>query len=350
MLLAGDIGGTKTNLAVFSSETGARAPLAEATFPSGRYPSLEALVRAFLSQVDLKVEQASFGVAGPVAAGQATITNLDWAMDEAQLQESLHLSAVRLLNDLDAIAHALPFLEPADLHTLNEGQPAPGRTIAVIAPGTGLGEAFLTWDGSRYRPHASEGGHADFAPTNLFEIELLCYLQEGLGFEHVSYERVCSGRGLPNIYAHLKDSGFAGEPAWLAEQLAAAGDPTPVIVNAALRSFGYPFDFAQGIAQDSALDGKGPCELCVATLNAFVSILGAEAGNLALKVLATGGVYLGGGIPPRILPALEQERFLEAFRRKGRFSDLLARVPVHVILNPKVALLGAACHGLENSP
>ncbi len=337
MLLAGDIGGTKTNLAVFSPESGPRAPLAEATFPSGRYPSLETLVREFLSQADLQVERASFGVAGPVVAGRATITNLDWVMDETQLQEALDLSSVRLLNDLDAIAHAVPFLDPADLHTLNAGQPATGgpfglaqgRAIAVVAPGTGLGEAFLTWDGSRYRTHASEGGHADFAPANLFEIGLLRYLQERLGFEHVSYERVCSGRGLPNIYAYLKDSGYAEEPAWLAEQLAAADDPTPVIVNAALAR---------------------ECELCIATLDAFVSILGAEAGNLALKVVATGGVYLGGGIPPRILPALEQGRFMAAFRRKGRFSDLLARVPVHVILNPKVALLGAACHGLENFP
>ncbi|MFB0537013.1 MAG: glucokinase [Anaerolineae bacterium] len=334
MLLAGDIGGTKTNLAVFSPEDGPRAPLAEATFPSANYPSLEALVREFLSQVALKVDRASFGVAGPVAAGRTTVTNLPWVMDETQLRETLNLSSVRLLNDLNAIAHAVPFLEPADLHTLNVGQPTSGGAIAVIAPGTGLGEAFLTWDGSRYRPHASEGGHSDFAPTNLFEVELLRYLQDR--FEHVSYERVCSGRGLPNIYAYLKDSGYADEPAWLTEQLAEADDPTPVIVNAALRP-----------AQDAALDSEKPCALCVAALNAFVSILGAEAGNLALKVLASGGVYLGGGIPPRILPALEQERFMKAFRHKGRMSDLLARMPVHVILNPKVAVLGAACHGLE---
>ena len=326
MLLAGDIGGTKTNLAVFSPEDGPRAPLAEATFPSADYPSLEALVHEFLSQVSLPVERASFGVAGPVVASRATITNLPWVMEETQLREALNLSSVRLLNDLNAIAHAVPFLEPADLHTLNAGQQAPSGAMAVVAPGTGLGEAYLTWDGTRYRPHASEGGHADFAPTSPFEVELLRYLQDR--FEHVSYERVCSGRGLPNIYAYLKDSGYADEPAWLTEQLAAADDPTPIIVN-------------------TALDSQRPCELCVATLNAFVSILGAETGNLALKVLASGGVYLGGGIPPRILPALEQERFMEAFRRKGRMSDLLARMPVHVILNPKVALLGAACHGLE---
>jgi len=326
MLLAADIGGTKTNLAIFSPEAGPRAPLAEARFPSADYPSLEALVREFLSQVDVEVEWASFGVAGPVVAGRATITNLPWVMEEEQLQATLSLSSARLLNDLAAIAHAVPFLESADLHTLNEGQPTPGGAIAIVAPGTGLGEAFLTWDGSRYRPHASEGGHADFAPTNPLEIELLRYLQHR--FQHVSYERVCSGRGLPNIYAFLKHSGYADEPDWLAEQLAAADDPTPVIVN-------------------TALDREKTCELCVATLDTFVSILGAEAGNLALKVLASGGVYLSGGIPPRILPALEQERFMEAFRSKGRMSDLLARVPVHVILNPKVALLGVACHGLE---
>lgn len=326
MLLAGDIGGTKTTLAVFSPETGPRAPLSETTFPSTRYPSLEALVSEFLCQVGLKVERGSFGVAGPVVAGKAEITNLPWVVDERQLEEALRLSSVRLLNDLTATAHAVPVLEPADLHTLNVGQRAPGGAIAVIAPGTGLGEAFLTWDGSRYRPHASEGGHADFAPTNPFEVELLRYLQDR--FEHVSYERVCSGRGLPNIYAYLRDSGYADEPAWLAEQLAAADDPTPVIINA-------------------ALDIEEPCELCVATLNAFVSILGGEAGNLALKVLASGGVYLGGGIPRRILPALKDERFMRAFGRKGRMSGLLASVPVHVILNRKVALLGAACHGLE---
>jgi glucokinase len=223
-----------------------------------------------------------------------------------------------------------PFLvlEPGDLHTLNAGQVVAGGAIAVIAPGTGLGEAFLTWDGARYRAHTSEGGHADFAPTNEFEIGLLRYVQQR--FRHVSFERVCSGKGLPNIYAYLKDSGYAEEPQWLAERLAQANDPVPTIVNAALES-----------------DQDARCELCIAALNAFVSILGAEAGNLALKVLATGGVYLGGGIPPRILSYLEGEPFLQAFRRKGRFTDLLSRVPLQVILNPNVALLGAACHGFE---
>jgi glucokinase len=326
MLLAGDVGGTKTNLALFLPEAGIRKPLAEATFPSGRYPSLQALVQEFLEQVDVQVERASFGVAGPVVAGRVEATNLPWVMDEAQLEQALDLPSVRLLNDLDAIAHAVPWLEADDLHTLHQGEPVSGGNLAVIAPGTGLGEAFLTWDGSRYLPYGCEGGHADFGPVDPLQLDLLRYLLER--FEHVSYERICSGRGLPNIYAYLKDSGQAEEPAWLVERLSQADDPTPIIVK-------------------NALDQDNACELCVATLNMFVAVLGAEAGNLALKVLATGGVYLGGGIPPRILPILEEGPFLAAFRRKGRFDDLLTNIPIHVILNPKSALLGAACHGLE---
>ncbi len=327
MLLAGDIGGTKTNLAVFSDETGWRAPYAETTFPSANYPSLEALVREFLTQHGFSVDRASFGVAGPVVAGHATITNLPWMMDEKHLQQELHIPSVHLLNDLDAIAHAVPYLESEDLHTINQGQPVSGGAIAVIAPGTGLGEGFLTWEGSRYHAHTSEGGHADFAPTNALEIELLRYVMQR--FPHVSFERVCSGKGLPNIYAYLKDTGYAEEPPWLAEQLAAAQDRTPIIMN-------------------NALDKENATRLCVGTLNTFVSILAAEAGNLALKVMATGGVYIGGGIPPRIISYLGSKGFMRVFTHKGRFTQLLASVPVHVILNPKVALLGAARHGFEH--
>jgi glucokinase len=326
MLLAGDIGGTKANLAIFSSETGWRVPYAEATFPSANYSSLETLVHEFLAQHDFAIDRASFGVAGPVVAGRANITNLSWMMEVTQLQQELHIPSVRLLNDLDAIAHAVPYLKSQDLHTLNKGQAVSGGAIAVIAPGTGLGEAFLTWDGSRYQAHTSEGGHADFAPANSLQVELLRYLMTR--FPHVSFERVCSGKGLPNIYDYLKDSGYAEEPQWLAEQLATTRDRSPIIVN-------------------NALDKENACKLCVATLNTFVSILAAEAGNLALKVLATGGLYVGGGIPPRILYYLESERFMKAFTHKGRFTQILAQMPVHVILNPKVALLGAAIHGFE---
>ncbi|MBI3461077.1 glucokinase [Candidatus Acetothermia bacterium] len=327
LLLAGDLGGTKTNLMIFSSEIGPREPLKEATFPSAQYPSLEALVSDFLSQANLKIERASFGVAGPVVSGQAKITNLPWVMNETQLSKALNLFSVRLLNDLKAIACAVPHLQPEDVATLNAGEPVKGGPMAVIAPGTGLGEAFLIWNGSRYRAHASEGGHADFAPNNSLEAELYKFLEKHFG--HVSYERVCAGIGIPNIYAFLQKSGYAEEPAWLAKQLATAKDPTPIIMNA-------------------AMDGKRLCKLCTKTLEIFVAVLGAEAGNLALKVLATGGIYLGGGIPPRIMPVLKQEQFMKSFQGKGRLSNLMAKMPVHVILNPKAALLGAAYAGLEN--
>jgi glucokinase len=323
MLLAGDIGGTKTELAVFSPDNGPHEPLAESRFASAAYPGLVAMVGEFLDRVEYEVDRATFGVAGPVIQNRVEVTNLPWIVDAEVLREELGLSSVTLLNDLAAIANGVPRLKPDEVHTLKQGRRDPAGAIAVIAPGTGLGEAFLTWDGDRYRPHASEGSHVDFAPSNPRQMQLLRYLWPR--FEHVSYELVCSGMGIPNLYAYFRNGGYAEEPDWLAEQLAQAEDPTPIIVNAALEE---------------------RSELCVLTLNTFVSILGAEAGNLALKVMATGGVYLGGGIPPRILPALEQGAFLEAFHRKGRLEDVLIDVPVHVILDSDIALFGTACYGL----
>ena len=327
MLLAGDVGGTKTALAVFSAERGPRQPLAKATFSSGRYPSFEAVALEFMQSVRVPVDRAAVGVAGPVVDGRVTGTNLPWDLDEIELQESLKLRSVRLLNDLEAIANAVPILSKDDVATLSAGQPEAQGAMAVVAPGTGLGEAFLVWDGSRYLACPSEGGHTDFGPNSSLQVGLLRYLQERFG--HVSYERVCSGMGLPNIYAYLRDSCHVEEPPWLAERLSAASDPTPIIVSA-------------------ALDEASPCQICAVTLDAFVAILGAEAGNLALRVLATGGVYLGGGIPPRILPALRGARFLRAFQGKGRLSYVVASMPVHVILNPEAGLLGAARYGLSS--
>ncbi|MGQ9785146.1 MAG: glucokinase [Anaerolineae bacterium] len=326
MLLAGDIGGTKTTLAIISPEAGMRHPLAEATFASQAYASLTQLATEFLRQTGCHVDSACFGVAGPVVAGRASVTNLPWEIEATELSQALGITTVHLINDLQAIATAIPYLEAKDVHTLNPGHPVEHAAIAVIAPGTGLGEGFLTWDAmhGRYQAQPSEGGHASFAPSNALEDGLLYYLRRHYG--HVSYERVCSGIGIRNIYQYLKASGQAEEPPWLAERLAYAEDPNPIIV-------------------EGALDATQPCPICVLTLDTFVSILGNEAGNLALKVLATGGVYLAGGIPSRILPALEKG-FLKAFRHKGRFSELLSQVPVHVITHPKVALLGAACYGL----
>jgi len=320
MLLAGDIGGTKTDLAIYSTETGPRAPLVQAEFHSGHYPSLEAIVREFLATVTYPVESACFDVAGPVLAGRAKITNLPWIIDEQVLKDDLGLKSVQLLNDLEAVARAVPVLEPDDLVTINPGEPMAGGTIAVIAPGTGLGEAFLTWDGTAYKACPSEGGHADFAPGDAIQTGLLEYLRVRDG--HVSIERVCSGYGIPNIYDYLRDTGYAPENQEIARRLAMATDRTPVIMQA-------------------ALDPAESCVLCAETLDIFVAVLGAEAGNMALKVLATGGVYLGGGIPKRIIPALQTGRFMDAFQRKGRLGEVLAHIPIHVITR-QAALIGAA--------
>lgn len=321
MYLAGDIGGTKTILALFDQSAGPHHPLVEQTFPSARYPSLRAIIAEFLAQHPAAITGAAFGVAGPVVAGRASITNLTWTIDAAEVSSALGGVPVRLLNDLEAIAQAVPILEPDDLATLTPGAPVAGGAIGVIAPGTGLGEAFLTWDGARYRPHPSEGGHTTFAPRNQVEKDLLDYLHQR--FNHVSYERVCSGIGIPNLYAFVRDRLLQRETPVVAEQLAAAVDPTPIIVQAGMAT-------------------EGMCLVARTALELFVDILAAEAGNLALKVLATGGVYIGGGLPPRVLSLIQRERFLQIFRDKGRFSDLLAHVPVHVILEPKAGLLGAA--------
>lgn len=323
LILAGDIGGTKTELAIFTLDPAEQKPLVQKTFPSVNYSALEPIVAEFLAETHLKPARACFGVAGPVVAGQATITNLPWIIDAQNLAEAFGFSPAHLINDLVAIANAVPQFQPADLHTINAGQPVHGGAIAVVAPGTGLGEAYLTWDGSHYRAFASEGGHGDFAPTTDLEIEMLKYLRKK--FDHVSFERVGSGMGLPNIYDFLKNSGFAPEPDWLGQQLATAIDLTPIIVKAALQP-------------------DEPVELALATVKMFVSILGTEAGNMALKVLASGGVYLGGGMPLRLLSLFDQTNFMDAFLRKGRFSQLLAQMPVHIILNPKAAILGAASY------
>ncbi|WP_420631063.1 glucokinase [Candidatus Leptofilum sp.] len=326
MLLAGDIGGTKTVLALFSTAVSveSRHPLHLQTFPSGRFTSLEAIIAQFLQDKAVGIEAASFGVAGPVVNGRSQITNLPWIIDAATISQTFGIEHVALLNDLEAIANAVPHLQTDDLATINEGQVEPSGAIAVIAPGTGLGEAFLTWDGQRYQAHPSEGGHASFAPTNAEQRALQAYLEQK--FDHVSFERVCSGSGIPNLYEFWRQDGRFQEPEWLREQIVQADDPTPVIVEA-------------GLAKTA--------DICTATVQLFVDILAAEASNMALKVLATGGVYLGGGIPPRLLNLLQTERFISEFGDKGRFSSLLLAMPVQVICNPQVALLGTAWAGMD---
>ena len=326
MLLTGDIGGTKTSLALYEVEKGPREPVAQETFPSAEYTSLEVLVREFLQITGYKPVFGTFGLPGPVVKGRAQVTNLPWVVEEEKLRNALQFRTVRLLNDLEAIANSIPVLDDDDLHVINGGEPVQGGSKGVVAPGTGLGEGFLIWDGKRYRSCSSEGGHATFAPMDESQADLTCFLLKRFG--HVSCERVCSGRGIPNIYDFLKETGHAPEPGWLAEELENAEDRTPVIMRAA--------------------GGEGrTSELCTETLRIFVSILGGETGNLALKIMATGGMYLGGGIPPRVIPALERGDFMQAFCSKGRLGEVLERVPVYVIMNPKSALIGSACYGLE---
>src|SRR6516162_5070991 len=326
MLIAGDIGGTKTDLAIYSSESGPHTPLAQTEVHSADYPSLQSIVTEFLSQVKMSVDVASFDVAGPVIDGHVKTTNLPWALNEGTLASDLNLKAAHLMNDLEAVARAVPALRAEDVITINKGEPIANGPIAVIAPGTGLGESFLTWDGSQYVAHGSEGGHSDFAPTDERQLRLLHYLLPRFG--HVGVERVCSGIGVPNIYEFLRDEENIPERPEIARMIASAKDHTKAIVEA-------------------AFDAQHPSELCLATVDLLASILASEAGNLALKVLATGGVYLAGGIALHLLQLLQTPQFLETFTRKGRFKDLMERMPIHIITT-RAALLGAATFGLQS--
>ena len=327
MLVAGDIGGTKTDLAIFSVETGPHIPLAQETVRSSSYPTLQAAVKEFLAKVNLPVDRACFDVAGPVIGGRVKTTNLPWVIEQSELAKELDLNiqAVHLLNDLEAIARAIPILRPSDVKTLNPGRPVSQGAIGVIAPGTGLGESFLTWEGNRYVAHSSEGGHSDFAPTGQRQIRLLEYLLDKS--DHVSFEHVCSGIGIPNIYQYLRDVEQIPEDPEIAKQILSAEHPSFVII-------GNAFNSPQS-------------KLCSETIGVFSEILASEAANIALKFLATGGIYLGGGVVTHTLPALERPEFLQKFSRKGRFGDLMGRVPIHVITT-RAALVGAADYGLSN--
>ncbi|HXW89509.1 MAG TPA: glucokinase [Terriglobales bacterium] len=326
MLIAGDIGGTKTDLAIYAIETGPHAPLAETEVHSADYPNLQAAVTEFLEQTKISVDVACFDVAGPVIDGHVKTTNLPWVMDELTLARDLNLKAVHLLNDLEAVALSVPALRPQDILTINKGQPVENSPIAIIAPGTGLGESFLTWNGSRYVAHGSEGGHSDFAPTDERQIRLLQYLLPRFG--HVGVERVCSGIGVLNIYECLRDKEGILEQPEVARLIASAKDHTKVIVNA-------------------ALNPANPSKLCRATVDMLVSILASEAGNLGLKVLATGGLYIAGGVALHLVSLLQEPQFMETFTRKGRFKDLMERMPIHIITT-RAALLGAATFGLQS--
>jgi len=321
LVLAGDIGGTKTNLALFSVSGEKLHVESLRTFPSKRYSGLIPVIEEFLAGNSRAVEAASFGIAGAVVDGKVKTPNLPWMIDTAEVRRALKLQAVSLLNDLEAAAYGIFTLRNDEFYTLNEGTQRHSGNKALIAAGTGLGQAILYDDGRHFQPLASEAGHADFAPRNELEIELLKYLIGRFG--HVSYERVVSGPGIFNIYRFLKEVRHMKEPKSLTDRLAAADDASAEISKAGL---------------------AGEAEICVKTLDMFVSVYGAEAGNLALRAKSVRGLYVGGGIAPKLIDKFKDGTFIRAFGDKGRYQDLLKAIPVQVVLNERAALSGAAYH------
>ena len=320
MILAGDVGGTKVNLALYDFVGGQLKEVRSQRFPAKDYSGLETIVKEFLAAD--KVTSACFGVPGPVREGRLRLTNLPWTIDSRELQTQLDIPYVFLINDLEANGYGIAELQPDQIFTLSEGDPSQIGNRALIAAGTGLGEGLLTWNGRQHIPYPSEGGHADYAPRNEDEIDMLRFLKQKYN-GRISWERVVSGMGITNIFEFWRDVRGLEVPAWLGEAIAAVDDPNAVIVENAL---------------------KAKSEICEKTLDTFVSAYGAESGNLALKILAVGGLYIGGGIAPRIIEKLKDGTFLKAFTDKGRLSQLLVNTPVRVILEPRAAVLGAAAY------
>jgi glucokinase len=321
--LVADIGGTKSELAVYSSKKDIRKYVLKERLNTREYESLPFLILSFLQKHKLNIDALVLALAGPVINKRVTkfSSNLPWEVDAASLRESLTVSDIRLVNDLKALAGAIPHLRGEDLHTINRGVATKHETLAVIAPGTGLGEAFIIWDGSNYRPCISEGAHVNFGPRSEQEIGLLRYLKRKK--DHVSYESVCSGLGIPAIYEYLTASSEEDRNTPLSKELDTAEDLTRSIIDLAGQKRGRG-----GIAEK--------------VLQLFVSILGAETGNLVLKTMAAGGVFLAGGIPPRIIPYLDSRTFLDSFFDKGIMTEMMPDVPIHIITNPDAAIMGAA--------
>jgi glucokinase len=327
MILAGDVGGTKVHLALYDFAAGKLQAVRDHKFPAHDFASLDAVVTSFLGSSEGAktapgdIAAACFGCPGPVRNGRIQLTNLPWTLDQKELAKSLAIEHIFLINDLEANGYGIPELAPQSIFTLHEGDPAAVGHRGLIAAGTGLGQALLIWDGKTHRPIPSEGGHCDFAARTDREIALLQYLRKTLN-GRVSWERVVSGIGIKNVYAYLRDVEKMEEPAWLRDEIAAS-DPNAVIGRC-------------------AEDGSSP--LCFDTIQIFAAAYGAEAGNIALKVLAAGGMYLGGGIAPKMLKTLQSGGFMQAFLDKGRLSPVLESMPVRVILDDACALLGAAAY------
>jgi glucokinase len=322
MILAGDIGGTKTHLALFDVLDGLHL-VRDEKYPSHDFENLSQILHIFLRGEKKSFTKACFGVAGPIKEGRCQATNLAWVIDIKDLSKDLGNENIWLLNDLEANAYGINCLTPDKFFALNEGQPYPEGNAALISAGTGLGEAGMYWDGKIYQPISTEGGHVDFGPRNELEVDLWRYLKEIYG--HVSYERVVSGMGIYNLYRFLVDSGLEQESDKVKEEFKKK-DPPKVITE-------------KGV--------KKECKVCSRVLEWFVSLYGSEAGNLALKYLALGGVYVGGGIAPKITAAMKENDFMGSFVKKGRFAPLLATIPVKIVLNENTALLGAAHYAKE---
>jgi glucokinase len=320
MILAGDVGGTKVDLGLYEFIDGNLKVVRDKIYQAKEYSGLEVIVKEFLGPN--KVTAACFGVPGPVRDGRLRLTNLPWTLDSRELAAGLVIEHVFLINDLQANGYGISELSDGQLFTLNEGGPSQTGNRALIAAGTGLGQCFLVWDGKHHTPYPSEGGHADYGPRNEDEIDLLRFLKQKYN-GRVSYERVISGMGLSNIYEFLREVRGMDEPGWLAQRIASVPDPNAVITELALAA---------------------KSEICEKALDMLVSAYGAESGNLALKVLSVGGLYVGGGIAPRIVEKLKDGTFMKAFTDKGRLSQLLINMPVRIILEPRTALLGAASY------
>ncbi len=327
MILAGDVGGTKVDLVLCKFDNGQLLTVHDHKYHARDFPGLVQIVEAFLAECRQTLGQpvdvlaACFGVPGPVRHGRLKLTNLPWVLDSSQLRVDLKIEHVFLINDLEANGYGIAELTPDQILVLSKGDPAAEGNRGLIAAGTGLGEAILVWNGRSHLPMASEGGHSDFAARNEEEIGLLRYLQKTVG-GRVSSERVISGLGLANVYAYCRDVKGLEEPQWLKDRMRTE-DPNAVI---------------------GELGESGASELCVETLNIFVSAYGAEAGNLALKILSVGGMYVGGGIAPKLLKKMQDGTFMKAFTDKGRLSDLLVQTPVRLILESRAALMGAAAY------
>jgi glucokinase len=318
MILAGDIGGTHARLAYFQPQNGHLHMVSERVYPSREHRELGEIVSQFLDDSGARPDAACFGIAGPVRNGRVETSNLPWVVEQSRLAKQIHLPATLLINDLEASAWGIGALAAGDLVPLNRVSGPVAGNQAVIAPGTGLGEAGLFWDGSRHHVFACEGGHTDFGPQGELQIELIRFLKARFG--HVSYERILSGPGLVNVYEFLRDSGCGKESAEFSDALK-QGDPAAVISRAAL-------DGTQSLAEKA--------------LDVWIAVYGAEAANLALKVMATGGLFLAGGISPKILAKLTGPVFMQSFLDKGRMRPLVESIPVQIVTNDKTGLLGAA--------